>query len=66
MLGGLASELRAGGYQIGEASSSNGIEDEEDDTTEKVVNKVEVKKYAKLLLDSLSDICRIAAPVLTK
>ena len=32
----------------------------------KVVNKGEVKKYARLLLDSLGEVCRIAAPVLTK
>ena len=67
MIGGLTSELRAGGIYVGSSSSNvNGIEDDEDNEDDdskanKTINYNEVKKYIKLSRDSLADIYKIIA-----
>ena len=68
MLGGLASELRAGGYEVGgeKPKLEQVIEDDEKDEDNKKLDPSEVKKYIKLSRDSLNDICRIGLPLLNK
>ena len=69
MTGGLQAELRKGGYIIGSGESrlEEPISDEEEDDSQKpALDPDEVKKYIQLSKDSLSDICRIAVPILSK
>ena len=68
MLGGLSSELRAGGFEVaGEKPKlEQAIEDDEEPDENKSLDPAEVKKYIKLSRDSLNDICRIGLPVLNK
>ena len=69
MTGGLQAELRKGGYIIGSGESrlEEPISDEEEDDSQKpALDPNEVKKYIQLSKDSLSDICRIAVPILSK
>ena len=69
MTGGLQAELRKGGYIVGSGESrlEEPISDEEEDDSEKpALDPDEVKKYIQLSKDSLSDICRIAVPILSK
>jgi len=65
MQGGLIAELRSGGINIpGELKndivSFDEDQDDSSDDVAKVVNASEVKKYLKLLKDSIADICKIA------
>lgn len=70
MQGGLISELRNGGIKIIGNNNLNDIGDSDDITDEDTVssypevNASEVKKYIKLLKDSLGDVCRIIQPLL--
>lgn len=68
MLGGLSSELRAGGYDVGveKPKLEQAIEDDEQSDENKSLDPSEVKRYIKLSRDSLNDICRIGLPVLNK
>ena len=69
MIGGLGSELRAGGFEVGgEVKPMQGaiIDDEATDDEEKKLDPDAVKKYVGLVRDSLNDICRIGEPVLSK
>mmetsp|Transcript_7987 Transcript_7987/g.13270 ORF Transcript_7987/g.13270 Transcript_7987/m.13270 type:complete len:226 (+) Transcript_7987:33-710(+) len=72
MIGGLGGELRSGGIKVAGGGSDNGIEsdsdeDESDSEDEKPkVNGPEVKKYIKLSKDSLSDVYKIVAPIMSK
>ena len=69
MTGGLQAEIRKGGYIVGSGESrlEEPISDEEeDDSKEPALDPDEVKKYIQLSKDSLSDICRIAVPILSK
>jgi hypothetical protein len=69
MTGGLQAELRKGGYIVGSGESrlEEPISDEEEDDSQKpALDPDEVKKYIQLSKDSLSDICRIAVPILSK
>jgi len=71
MQGGLAAELRAGGFEVAGGAENNQdsiIVEEADDeeVNSKKIEATEVKKYIKLFKDSLQDICRIAEPILSK
>ena len=68
MLGGLTSELRAGGYtfDVEKPKLEQAIEDYEEEEEKKTLDPSEVKRYIKLTHDSLNDIYRIGLPVLNK
>eukprot|EP01038_Epipyxis_sp_PR26KG_P014479 gene14479-19436_t len=67
MLGGLAGELKAGGYSIKSTpSAQQAITDDGDEDSDevKVVNPNEVNKYIRLSHDSLGDVLKIIKPLL--
>lgn len=74
MLGGLGSELRAGGIQVAgggglqEAITEDSSDDDDENTSSDAptVNGGEVKRYLKLSKDALGDIYKIVKPILAK
>ena len=67
MLGGLAGQLKAGGIKVTNKSSSlQAAIEEEDADDESQLDPAEVKKYIKLSKDSLRDVYKIVAPILSK